>query len=223
MPQAQLRNADGEGGDGDGEEEAVDCPTCEGNGKIMGGKRTCPDCKGTGKQAPGDDDSASDALAGRVYARDGRLLGLESMPLTAKALPVHHTAVTDASWNGPAAVAAMPNDDTVLEYCFAWQSDEAAALPHREDDDDADDQKASYKFPHHTGKGSPANLAAVRNGLARLSGADIPDADRAGVEAHLRAHLADGHGENAADNAADLDLSGIDLEQIRSALRGATA
>lgn len=29
--------------DGDG---MVDCPTCDGDGKIMGGKRQCPDCKG---------------------------------------------------------------------------------------------------------------------------------------------------------------------------------
>jgi hypothetical protein len=145
------------------------------------------------------------------------------MPLADKALPVHHTGTVDEKWDGPAAVAAMPNDDTVLEYCFAWQSDEAAALPHREDDDDADDQKASYKFPHHKAKGGPANVNACNNGLARLAGADVPDADRAGIEAHLRAHLKDaGHGEDADDHAHP-DLSGIDLEQIRSALRGATA
>lgn len=129
-----------------------------------------------------------------------RVLGAESMPLdwappvVAKALPVHHTATTDTSWDGPAAVAAMPNDDTVLKYCHAWEDSAAAAVPHREGDDDADDQKKNYKFPHHTGKGAPANLAACRNGLARLPGADIPDGDRAGVQAHLEAHLRDGGG-----------------------------
>ena len=219
MPQAQLRNADG-----DGEDDAEACPTCEGTGKIMGGKRTCPDCDGTGKNAEGEEEGTQDAAPRRLYARDGRLLGLESMPLADKALPVHHTAVTDVAWDGPAAVAAMPNDDTVLKYCHAWESDEAASVPHREGDDDADDQKGNYKFPHHTGKGAAANLAACRNGLARLSAADIPDGDRAGVEAHLRAHLADGgSSDEDADDAAHLDLSGIDLEQIRSALRGATA
>ena len=39
----------------------------------------------------------------------------------------------------------------------------------REGDDDADDQKVNYKFPHHKTAGGPANLAACRNGLARLS------------------------------------------------------
>jgi ATP-dependent protease ClpP protease subunit len=119
------------------------------------------------------------------------VLGIESMPLTNKALPVHHTATVDEPWDGPAAVAAMPNDDEVLRYCFAWQSDEAANTPHKEGDDDADDKKANYKFPHHKVKGGPANLAACRNGLARLEGSSIPEGDKAGVRAHLQAHLDD--------------------------------
>jgi ATP-dependent protease ClpP protease subunit len=127
----------------------------------------------------------------KAKAPVGRILGLESMPLLAKALPVHHTATEDSAWDGPAAVAAMPSDDAALRYCFAWMSDEAAAEKPAKGDDDADDQKASYKFPHHATKGGPANLAACRNGLARLSSADIPDGDRAGVKAHLQAHLDD--------------------------------
>jgi ATP-dependent protease ClpP protease subunit len=121
------------------------------------------------------------------------VLGMESMPL-AKALAVHHTATVDEPWNGPAAVAAMPNDDTVLEYCHAWQSDEAAATPHKEGDDDADDQKGSYKFPHHKAKGGAANVNACQNGLDRLSSAKIPAGDDAGVRAHLQAHLDDAKG-----------------------------
>lgn len=138
-------------------------------------------------------------------AAGGRILGMETMPLLDKALPVHHTATVDEPWDGPAAVAAMPADDKVLRYCNAWMSDEAAAEKPAEGDHDADDQKASYKFPHHRTKGGPANLAACRNGLARLSGADIPDADRAGVKAHLQAHLDDAehnHGDAAAHNHA---------------------
>ena len=133
-----------------------------------------------------------------------RVLGIESMPLTAKALPVHHTATEDGTWDGPAAVKAMPNDDTVLEYCHAWQDSDAAAAPHKEGDDDADDQKGNYKFPHHRIKGGPANLAACRNGLARLSGADIPDGDRAGVKAHLQAHLDDAGKDDDATDHADM-------------------
>lgn len=218
MPQAQLRNADAEPDEDDGEP----CPMCEGTGKIRGGKMTCPDCDGTGK-APEDGEGPEDRAPRLLRARDGRLLGLESMPLSAKAFPVHHTATTDEPWDGPAAVAAMPNDDTVLAYCHAWESDEAASVPHREGDDDADDQKVNYKFPHHKTDGGPAFLAACRNGLARLSSADIPDGDRAGVEAHLRAHLADGGSEDDAEDSAHPDLSGVSPELIRSALKGATA
>lgn len=133
-----------------------------------------------------------------------RVHGMESMPIVDKALPIHHTATEDSSWDGPAAVAAMPNDDAVLRYCHAWMTDEAAAEKPASGDDDADDQKGSYKFPHHRTKGGPANVAACRNGLARLSGASIPDADRAGVKAHLQAHLDDankGDDEDTTDHA----------------------
>lgn len=125
--------------------------------------------------------------------------------IVAKALPVHHTATVDEPWDGPAAVAAMPNDDEVLRYCHAWESDEAANTPHKEGDDDADDKKSNFRFPHHKTKGAPANLAACRNGLARLEGSTIPESDKAGVRAHLQAHLddankADGDSESGTDN-----------------------
>jgi len=135
-----------------------------------------------------------------------RVLGIESMPLNGP-LPVHHTATVDEPWDGPAAVKAMPNDDKVLRYCHAWESAEAESTPHKEGDDDADDKKANYKFPHHKSDGGAANLAACRNGLARLSGASIPDGDRAGVKAHLQAHLDDG--DKSADDHTDTDLAGL--------------
>lgn len=96
------------------------------------------------------------------------------------AIAVHHTATENSSWDGPGAVAAMPGDSSVLHYCHAWVNS-----------DRDPDAKGSYKFPHHRTKGGPANLPACRNGLARLSSANVPDSDRAGIEAHLRAHLND--------------------------------
>lgn len=122
---------------------------------------------------------------------------------------VHHTATTDESWDGPDAVAAMPNDKAVLTYCHAWHTT------------DADDAKSGYKFPHHKTKGGPANLAACRNGLARLDGADIPEGDKAGVKKHLQAHLDDG----AANRARALGLMSND-ERSRAGIvrvRGAAA
>lgn len=94
-------------------------------------------------------------------------------------LSVHDTSVVEREWDGPAAVAAAPNDPRVLKYMHAWS--EAGADP---------EAKRTYKFPHHAPTvGSPAVLPAVRNALARLSQADIPASDRAAVERHLRAHL----------------------------------
>jgi ATP-dependent protease ClpP protease subunit len=109
-------------------------------------------------------------------------------PLVGTASAVHHTGTTDSAWDGPGAVSAMPGEAATLRYCHAWR--DGGADP---------DAKGSYKFPHHTKDGGPANLAGCRNGLARLSSADIPAGDRAGVEAHLRAHLNDGDDSGAED------------------------
>lgn len=100
---------------------------------------------------------------------------------------VHHTATVDEPWDGPAAVKAMPNAKATLHYCHAWE------------DTDAGDEKADYRFPHHKTKGGPANLAACRNGLARLDGSTIPDGDKAGVKEHLQAHLDDGSDDGDGD------------------------
>jgi ATP-dependent Clp endopeptidase proteolytic subunit ClpP len=137
----------------------------------------------------------------------GRVLGVESMPLTNEALPVHHTATVDEPWDGPAAVAAMPNDATVLRYCHAWEDSAADDGTADDPDGDADDKKASYRFPHHRTKGGAANVAACRNGLARLEGSKIPEADKAGVRKHLQAHLDDAHqgdDDGGTDNHAGI-------------------
>lgn len=115
-----------------------------------------------------------------------RFAGREQAPAPAmvalvdKAKAVHHTDTEDSEWDGPGAVANMPEDAEVLAYCHAWV-----------DPDGTPDAKASYKFPHHKTKGGPANLAACRNGLARLDSADIPEGDRDGIRSHLQAHLDD--------------------------------
>lgn len=97
------------------------------------------------------------------------------------AIPSHSTATVDEPWDGPAAVAAAPNDRRVLRYMHAWVDSEG--------DPDA---KVSYRFPHHGPEaGSPANLRACRNALARLPQANIPDVDRPGVARHVRRHLED--------------------------------
>lgn len=105
------------------------------------------------------------------------------------AIPVHHTETTDTPWDGPAAVAAMPNKADVLRYCHAYV-----------DSTGDPDAKDSYTDPHHKTKGGPANLPACRSGLAYLSKTDI--ADKAGVKAHLEAHLNDGDPDRETKSAA---------------------
>lgn len=95
------------------------------------------------------------------------------------ALSTHNTDLVEQEWDGAAAVAAAPNERDVLRYMHAWV-----------DPNEDPSTKVAYKLPHHAPSvGSPANLPAVRNALARLSQTDMPDADRAAVERHLRAHL----------------------------------
>jgi len=108
--------------------------------------------------------------------------------IRAAAIGVHHTATEDSAWDGPAAEAAMPNNAATLHYCFAWE-DEAGS-----------DVKEDYKFPHHRTKGGPANIPACHNGLSRLENSSIPDGDKAGVRAHLQAHIAD-HNKKSGDSA----------------------
>lgn len=150
----------------------------------------------------GDEESDADGGMTTNSLTGSRILGIESMPLENKALPVHHTGTVDEPWDGPAAVKAMPNDASVLAYCHAWEDSAADDGTADDPDGDADDKKSSWKFPHHLKKGGPANLAACRNGLARLPGSKIPDSDKAGVEKHLQAHLDDA---NKSDSGNDGD------------------
>lgn len=106
-------------------------------------------------------------------------------------IPIHHTPTVDAPWDGPAAVAAMPAEFATLHYCHAWWSQAAADSSHTAGDDDVDDEKGSYKFPHHTKDGGPANIRGCRNALARVANSTIPTADKAGVRSHVQAHLDD--------------------------------
>jgi ATP-dependent Clp endopeptidase proteolytic subunit ClpP len=130
--------------------------------------------------------------------------------VTIPAINVHHTGTIDEPWDRNAAVSAMPNDDEVLHYCFAWESQDAADAPSKKGDDDADDQKGNYAFPHHKTKGGPANIPACRNGLARLENSDIPAGDKAGVKAHLQAHLDDFNKKDGGDDDKS-NLAGFQL------------
>jgi len=102
------------------------------------------------------------------------------------AIPVHHTATVDAPWDGPAAEARLSNDAGAATYRreYAWV-----------DPGTDPDTKAAYKFPHHDvdqdGQPGPANVNGCSAAKGRVGQADIPDGDRAGVLAHVQAHLDD--------------------------------
>jgi hypothetical protein len=130
------------------------------------------------------------------------------------AIAAHETDTSDADWDAATVTDAIPEDATAadLESVYAWVDDEGDPAI-----------KASYKFPHHEGVDGAAVLAACSAGIAALNGgrggADIPDADREGVHAHLAAHLeaADAEVPELADAAppepateADLGLSAND-------------
>lgn len=109
------------------------------------------------------------------------------------AVAPHKTATVDKPWDGPANVARLKDDAgaDVYRKVFAW-------APSGSDMD----SKSAWKFPHHEvsadGKPGAANLAGCRNGLARLSSASIPAADREGVRRHLEGHL-----NSAGDDGGD--------------------
>lgn len=105
------------------------------------------------------------------------------------AIAVHHTETKDpysVSFDGPGQMKwAEGQGSKALRAMCAWV------------DPNGDPEKASsYKFPHHS-RGGVANLAGVRSALSNLS--SVPAGDRAGVKAHLDAHMKDG-GEGSDDS-----------------------
>jgi hypothetical protein len=94
------------------------------------------------------------------------------------AIGSHDTPTVERAWDGPAAVAAAPNESAVLRHMHAWYAGENP------------DVKGSYRFPHHgPSRGSAAVLPGVRNALARVPQSNIPASEREAVNRHLRNHL----------------------------------
>lgn len=110
------------------------------------------------------------------------------------AIPNHSTPVVDKPWDGPGAMAACKSERGSLRGLCAWV--ESSSDP---------DAKGSYKFPHHevNGNGTPgsANINGVNNAMARLADSKIPEADKAGVESHLRRHQDDFHSKSESRSA----------------------
>lgn len=118
---------------------------------------------------------------------------------------VHHTATVDKTWDAGANEKrlAAPMPVATARKMYAWYDSEAV--------DGGELPKTSCKFPHHevSSDGTPgaANLAACRNGLARLDSANVPDGDRDGIRRHLQAHLDDAKG--ASDHTGGLPRANV--------------
>ena len=96
-------------------------------------------------------------------------------------IPPHTTAKdpVEASWDGPAEVAAMPSERAKLRQAHAWVDGEADEVT-----------KRAYKLPHHRASSPNVVWRGVAAGMARLlqAGTKIPDRDRRGVYNHLSRH-----------------------------------
>ena len=120
---------------------------------------------------------------------------MEAFPLPPEiavksALKSHHTATSAGAWDGAVVEASIPNDAgaAALREFFAWVDPSVDPAT-----------KAAYRFIHHEanadGSVGPANWHAAATGIGVLNGgmggSTIPEADHAGVAAHLNEHLVD--------------------------------
>lgn len=107
-----------------------------------------------------------------------------------KAIAIHHTETTGDAWDAGMMTKRMSEPSAAdLKLMHAWM-----------DPDGDPEAKSNYKFPHHmvdeNGKVGDANMKACSSVMGALNGArggtSIPDSDRAGVHAHIAAHMMDG-------------------------------
>ena len=102
-------------------------------------------------------------------------------------------APKDESWDGPGQVAAASVDD--LSVMCTWRADKPKA----------DLVKGDFKLPHHKAAGSHSVVfRGITAAAARLPQTDIPEADVAGVQAHLGKH----YGEFDETAPWDKDVDG---------------
>jgi hypothetical protein len=90
-------------------EKAGQCPTCKGDGKIMGNSRTCPDCKGTGKMVAKTD---SDATVGDVDLPAGSVK-TDGDPAVGSDSPSAGTAKADQAGDGDLSEGSAAQPDVV--------------------------------------------------------------------------------------------------------------
>jgi Clp protease len=157
------------------------------------------------RSVPGKPLAASDLTEDRVLA----LIGEELDRRTAGAA----ASVDNSDWDaGKAWSAGAASDDPAAFYagiCAGRRAGDKST-------------QAAWALPYKYSPSSPVNAAGVRNALSRLPQTQgLTNATEA--KATLQKAMKQVNPDWEPDDSADPDLSGIDLEQIRSALRGAPA
>lgn len=136
---------------------------------------------------------------GEWWAAQRRVAEAEAEGKSTKAAcPTHHTDTSEGTWDAGANMRRLPSPMSV------GVAKREFALYDGEQVQDGKIVKAACSLPHHdvSTDGSPgaANLAGVRNALARLSQVQgYSDADKAAAKAHLQAHLDDQPGNASMD------------------------
>lgn len=105
-------------------------------------------------------------------------------------IPIHHGTTDDGPFDGPATEAAIPNTEGAATFRRVFAYVDTSMDP---------DTKAAYSFIHHFWRGGPgpASTRGCSSGIGVCNGArgGGPGArwwgDRAGIHAHLAAHLRD--------------------------------
>lgn len=129
------------------------------------------------------------------------------------AIRSHSTETTNAGWDSGMAWRHCPADAAALKAACAWMDPNGDA-----------NVKSTYKFIHHMvtadGTVGAANLTACSTAIGVLNGGrggtTIPDADVAGVHAHLAKHLTD-----AGNDAPPLKT--IEPEGVKEGRRNAAS
>lgn len=126
--------------------------------------------------------------------------GISAQDELKRAFGTHSTATSDKPWSVGANEKNVLKDKDRAYYgtIYAYY-----------DPNGETGNKGTYKFIHHfvgsSGKGGAASTRACSNGIGVLNGgrggADVPNADRAGIHRHLAKHLKD---------------AGLDVPELRS-------
>jgi ATP-dependent protease ClpP protease subunit len=141
---------------------------------------------------------------------------VDDAAIVATASPTHHTDTADGTWDSGTHVGRLPSPLTVTaaKAMYGWYDGGQV--------DDGELPKSACKLPHHevSEDGTPgaANLAGVRNALARLPQSDIPEGEHEAVRKHLQAHLDDAKGDDEEDEDSEpgneLDTSAAGWERL---------